>query len=517
MDLGLHAAQQPDRPAVIMAESGAVTTYRELNARSTRLARLLRSEGLRPGDHIAIMMENRPEFLEAVWAAQRTGLKYTPVNWHLTAREAQYIVNDSGSLVLITSAALAEVVDPAAPGCALRRTLIVNAGPGRREDYETALAEWSDEPLDDQVEGRYMFYSSGTTGDPKGIDGPLPGVPFGTGSPFDRDLGTSFGYGRDTVYLCPAPLYHAAPLNWTLGAHRHGGTAVVLEKFDAETALAQIEARRVTHAQFVPTMFVRMLKLPPRIRDRYDHSSLRMVLHSAAPCPLDVKRAMIDWWGPILVEYYGSTEGIGMTRIDSPEWLTHPGSVGRPLPPATLHVLGPDGRELPPGQVGEVHFGGGPRFEYHNAPDKTRASYTPDGLATCGDLGHLDEDGYLYLSERRTDLVLSGGVNLYPQEIEAALIMSPLVADVAVIGVPDDELGEAVKAVVEPAPGVPANDATTAEIMRFARANLSSFKCPKSIDFAPELPRLPSGKMLRRKIREEYGTRTRSHNDVAGT
>ncbi|WFS11029.1 AMP-binding protein [Rhodococcus aetherivorans] len=505
MHLTRLAAQHEDKPAVVMGGTGEVLSYRELENRSNRIAHLLRNRGLRPGDHIAILMENELDVFPVVWAAQRTGLLYTPVNWHLARNEAAYIVDNCGARLLVHNASLEELARAAeTTSPALESRLVVGAEPGSTtvERLEDAVANLPDTPVDDEVEGYYMFYSSGTTGRPKGIVPELTGAPFGTGMSIDAMMAGRFGFGGDTVYLSPGPLYHAAPLGWCVGTVRNGGTAVVMERFDAEQTLKLIDRYRVTHAQFVPTMFVRMLKLPDEVRTRYDVSSLCVVVHAAAPCPVEVKERMIDWFGPKLVEFYSGSEGTGFFMIGSEEWLTHKGSVGRAVRGA-VHICDDDGNELPVGEVGTVWFGDVPRFEYHGDPEKTASVFDHRGWNTLGDLGQVDAEGYLYLSARRTDLILSGGVNIYPQEIEDALILHPAVADVAVIGLPDEEMGQRVHAVVQPAAPTGAGPDLERELVEYCRDGLAHYKSPKSVSFE-EVPRMPSGKILRRELLARY-------------
>jgi long-chain acyl-CoA synthetase len=372
--------------------------------------------------------------------------------------------------------------------------------PGLRR-YEDAIAAQASVRPAEEIEGMPFFYSSGTTGRPKGILRENTFPPFGTGVGLELLMQQMFGFGKDTVYLCPAPLYHAAPLGWSMGTIRLGGTVVVMERFDPVECLRAISQHQVTAVQFVPTHFVRMLKLPPDQRAGFDPSSLRTVVHAAAPCPAEVKQQMIDWLGPILVEYYAGSEGNGMTMIGSPDWLSHPGSVGRAVV-GSVHIVGEDGGELPAGQDGVVYFDG-PSFEYHNDPVKTASARNDNGWSTLGDIGHLDDEGYLYLSDRRADLIISGGVNIYPAEIEQALVMHPAVADVAVIGVPDAEMGQSVLAVVQLAKGGTGADQLAADLIAHCRSRLASFKCPRSVEFVAALPRTPTGKLLRRRLREE--------------
>jgi len=504
MTPGWHAAHTPDRPAVVMGSSGTVVSYRELEERSTRFARALRSRGLRVGDHIAILMENSPAFIEIIWAAQRSGLHYTAINRHLRAGEVQYVLDDCGAAALATSDAMADVV---ASLNLSRIPVRVSAGADLAgfEGYEDVLAAETAAPLDDECEGREMLYSSGTTGRPKGVQKPLPGTPLGDPSAPPVQIARSLFGGHasgDVVYLSPAPLYHSAPLVFTMSWQRRGATVVVMERFDARECLELIQRHRVTHAQFVPTMFVRMLRLSDAERSQYDLSSLRYVIHAAAPCPVSVKRQMLDWWGPIIYEYYSGTEDVGSTFISPQEWLAHPGSVGRPL--VECHIVGSDGEQLGAGQIGVVYFAGGRSFAYHNDPDKTASIANAKGWRTLGDMGYLDADGYLYLTDRQANMIISGGVNIYPQEAENVLAGHPAVADVAVFGVPDAEMGETVKAVVQLIDSAVGSDDLEAELIAYCRSELATYKCPRSVDFVDELPRDPNGKLYKRLLRERY-------------
>ncbi len=510
---GVHAATRGDHPAIVMAGSGEVVTYRQLDERSNRLAHLLRDQGVEPGQRVAVFMENQVRFMEVVWAAMRTGCYVTAVNSFLSAEEVAYILDDCDARLVVGSAARAEVcaaIDPASTP-AVERWLMTGglpdgAGGPPWERYEDAVAGYPTGPVDDERAGWYMLYSSGTTGRPKGIVRPLPTTAVDELDP--RTAGfftTHYGFGPDMVYLSPAPLYHAAPLAFSNSVHRVGGTLVVMERFDPVSCLAAIERHRVTHAQFVPTMFVRMLKLDPADRDRFDLSSLRVAIHAAAPCPVDVKHRMIDWWGPILYEYYAGTEGNGSTFIDSEEWLAHPGSVGR-AHSGRVHICDAEGNDLPPGEIGAVYFSGGGTYEYHKAPEKTAAAQLPGGRTTLGDIGYLDDDGYLYLTDRQAHMIISGGVNIYPREIEDVLISHPRVADVAVFGVPDPDMGEQVKAVVQPLDGVDGGEDLAAELIAYTRARIAHYKCPRTVDFEAELPRLPTGKLYKRLLRDRYRT-----------
>jgi long-chain acyl-CoA synthetase len=499
-----HAAATPDVPAIVMGATGETVTYAQLEDRSARLARALRARGLGTGDHIAVVMENNRQYLEVVWAAQRSGLHYTAVNSHLGPAEVQYILDDSGADAVVASRAMAEVVaglDLSAIGA---RVVVGGDLPGF-ERYDDVVGAEDPGPLPDEHEGREMLYSSGTTGRPKGVQKPLPGTAFGDPSAAPVQLAqaiSAYGIAPGCRYLSPAPLYHSAPLVYSMSMHRLGGTVVVMERFDPRLCLELIERHRVTHAQFVPTMFVRMLRLPPEERSRFDVSSLQVVLHAAAPCPVPVKRQMIEWWGPIIHEYYAGTEDIGSTFITADEWLTHPGSVGRPMD--ECHIVSDDGEVLGPGRPGIVYFAGGRPFEYHNDPDKTASISNERGWRTLGDIGYLDGDGYLYLTDRLAHMIVSGGVNIYPQEAENVLASHPAVADVAVIGVPDEEMGEAVKAVVQPTDPGAGGPQLEAELLAACRAELASYKCPRSVDFVDALPRDDNGKLYKRLLRERY-------------
>jgi len=505
------ARSTPDKPAVVVAGTGQRQTYRELTEGANRLARLLREAGLRPGDHYAILAENHPRYFELVWAGLNSGLYVTPVNSHLTAAEAAYLVNDSGAKVVLTTAALAGVAEqmvPLTPG--VTRRLMLDGTGEHHESYERAVSSCAPGSLEDQVRGTFMLYSSGTTGRPKGIRFPLPGHAAAEG---DRELLPSgralLDLDEDTVYLSPAPLYHAAPLRVSALVHCTGGTVVVMPRFDAEQALAAIEEHRVTSSQWVPTMFVRMLKLPGEVRDRHDLSSMRIAVHAAAPCPVEVKRRMIEWWGPILREYYSGTENIGTTVLSSEEWLAHPGSVGRPQG-TTIHICDEDGSELPTGSVGTVYFAKPDMtVAYHNDPERTAALSHPDhpDWRTLGDIGHVDDDGYLYLSDRRDFTIIAGGVNIYPREIEDALVVHEEVADVAVFGVPHPELGEQVQAVVQPVRWADAGDGLAERLLAHCRTRLAPFKWPRSIDFVRDLPRQDNGKLYKKALRESYRVR----------
>lgn len=510
---GTHARTTPDKLAVVMAPSGARRTYRELDERSTQLARVWRAAGLSRGDHVCVFMENHPAYFEVVWAALRSGLYVTTINSYLTADEVAYILDDSGARSVVVSPAKADVArDALAKARGVELALCVDGGADGLDSYEAAVAVQPTEPLEDEPAGELMLYSSGTTGRPKGIRRPMRDASIRDGQTLGTLLHGVFGFEADCTYLSPAPIYHSAPLGFCLGVQSIGGTVVMLEHFDPVEALAAIAEHVVTHSQWVPTMFTRLLKLPDSERDRFDVSSLRIAVHAAAPCPVSVKQAMMDWWGPILWEYYAGTELNGFCLVGPEDWLAHPGTVGRALI-GELHILDDDGTELPANEPGTIYFGGGSSYEYHNDPDKTAAAKDPQGhgWTTLGDVGYVDEDGWLYLTDRKAFMIISGGVNIYPQETENVLAMHPRVADVAVIGVPDPEMGEAVKAVVQPVEWSDAGPALERDLIEYARERLAHYKCPQSVDFEPELPRLPTGKLYKRILRDRYWTGHESH------
>ena len=497
-----------------MAATGEIVSYADFEARSNRLAHVLRNEGLERLDHYSILMENNDRYLEACAAGERSGLYYTCINSYLTSEEVAYILGNSESQLLITSASrLAVAVEAVKLSPNVRLVLVTGVDAAalatigshaRFVPFDAAVADMSSDPIENERLGTSMLYSSGTTGQPKGIIRPLPDEPPDYNMPLFTFLDNLWQYREGMIYLSPAPLYHSAPqaaVNLTV---RRGGTIVIMERFDPERYLQLIEEYSITHTQLVPTMFSRMLKLPDDVRSRYDLSSLEFAVHAAAPCPVQVKEQMIEWWGPIIHEYYGATEGLGFTACNSEEWLAHPGTVGKVIL-GKLHVLDDDGNPSPKGEPGTLWFETATEFEYFNDPAKTADATSSDGTMTSvGDVGYLDDDGYLYLTDRSTFMIISGGVNIYPQETENLLITHPLVADAAVFGVPNVDLGEEVKAVVQLMPGVPETDETVAELLAFCSEHLSRQKVPRTIDFEAELPRLPTGKLYKRTLRDRY-------------
>ena len=506
---GNFAETTPDHPAIIQAATGEVTTYKQLHEAAVRLSNVLRYAGLNEGDHVALCMENHPRYLEVVWGCHYAGLIYTACSSRLTKAELTYIINDCKAKAFITSKYKSDQALEIAgdiPNVSLR-LMLDGTVPGY-DSFEDAVSTASTTALPNMVDGTDMLYSSGTTGMPKGVYRPLPGTNIGEAGGVVTLAAFLFAFDNSTIYLSPAPLYHAAPLRFNLAVHMLGGTTVVMDHFDAEEYLKAVEKYKITASQVVPTMFIRMLKLPADIRQKYDVSSLKCVIHAAAPCPVETKRAMIEWWGPIIHEYYAGTEGNGFVYCNSEQWLAHPGTVGVAIQ-GTLHILDDEGNEVPQGESGTVFFEGGNQFSYHNDEEKTKASRDPKGRgwSTLGDVGYLDADNFLYLTDRKAFMIISGGVNIYPQESENVLVNHPKVIDVAVFGVPNEEFGEEVKAVVQPV-SMPKDDAEAKslaqELIAYCRSQLADIKCPRSVDFRPELPRHPTGKLYKRLLKDEY-------------
>jgi long-chain acyl-CoA synthetase len=496
------AAGAPGQPAYIMANSGLTVSYAELEADSNRYAHFFRGIGLRTGDHVAMVLGANEITFKLAWAARRSGLIYTIVAPHLTAAEVAYIVADCTARIVLTDAACLELVQAATAQLAEPVPVYAAGTEAAGTDLRKLAAGGPATPIADESEGTDMLYSSGTTGRPKGIIVGAGGMSAGSDALVSVFAGL-WSFDADTMYLSTGPLYHSAPLRSCTTVFRLGGTAIVMEKFDAANALRLIEKYRITHTQWVPTMFVRLLRLSEQQRASYDLSSHKVAVHAAAPCPRTVKAQMMAWWGPIIYEYYGATESIGFVHIGPQEWLAHPGSVGKPMN-AVAHITDEEGNELPVGSDGLIYFSGGTKFEYFNDPAKTEQAFSARGWLSVGDIGHVDEEGYLYLTDRHTFMIISGGVNIYPQEVEDLLLGNPRVYDAAVIGVPDEDMGEQVKAVVTPVDMSTAGEELARELIGYCRDNLAHYKCPKSVDFWPELPRRDNGKLYKRLIRDHY-------------
>ena len=501
-----YAKASPNKPAFILASTGETVTYAQLEKRSNQIAQLFRSLGLKPDDHIAIHMENNRHFMEIVWGAQRSGIIYTAISTHLREDEIAYIVDNCEAKLLISSSKLGDLARNIRSRCSgLQHCFMVGDPLPGYASWEDTTKSQSDLPITDEERGVQMLYSSGTTGQPKGVlPKRVPGDLITVMTPTASALRAKFGFDENTVYLSPAPLYHAAPLTYNTLTMHSGGTSIIMERFDAEQSLALIQKYRVTHSQWVPIMFIRMLRLDESLRKSFDLSSHQVAVHAAAPCPVEIKRRMIDWWGPIINEYYGSTEGMGLTAINSQEWLKHPGSVGPPLR-CSIKILDDHHKPLPPNEIGTVYFADRlSDFSYYKEPEKTAACLTPEGWGTVGDAGYLDEDGYLYLSDRKDFMIISGGVNIYPQEIESQLIQHPEVADVAVFGIPNEEFGEEVKAVVQPVKWPIKEKDMALTLQEWLRSFMSNVKIPRSIDFEETLPRLDNGKLYKRYLQQQY-------------
>jgi len=502
-----YAQTRPDHPAIIMAGSGETVTYRQLDEAANRIAHWLRAQGLKAGDSFGLLMENCARYHEVIWASQRAGTVVVPISTHLTAGEVAYILDDSDAKLLISTPKFTGLVDQMrSEGMDLP---LLSFGAEGENAAELVLAAFPTHAIKDQSAGRNMVYSSGTTGRPKGIVPAPPADPDVQAPPPIVQVATQVcqisGDGS-SIYLSPAPMYHAAPLGWTSTIHRLGGTVVIMEKFDVEDALAAIEKYRITDSQWVPTHFVRMLKLSDEVRGRYDLSSHKHAIHAAAPCPVEIKRAMIEWWGPILYEYYAGSEGNGMTLCNSDEWLAHPGTVGRPVM-GTIHICDDAGEDVAQGEEGAIYFESATPFRYHKDKKKTAEATHSRGWTTLGDIGKLDEEGYLYLTDRRSNMIISGGVNIYPQEVENLLVAHPKVMDAAVIGAPDADMGECVVAVVQPIDMANDGDALTAELTAYLEGKLARYKMPRLFDLRAELPREANGKLYKRKLKEEYRAR----------
>lgn len=502
MHPSIHARSMPTKPALIFPDRDETIDYATLEAQANQSAHALRTLGLKRGDVVAALFENGPEVFVLALAAQRTGLYLTSISNKLGSAEIAYILDDCDASLVVTSDRYLDLASEA-NGSAPRIVVAWSRETASTRSWSEQIADQPAGPVSDESAGTDLLYSSGTTGRPKGVKFALPGGPIDEETPMMAMGRSLYGMDERTVYLSTSPLYHAAPLRWALVVLRQGGTVVVMERFDAERALALIERHAVTHATFVPTHFVRLLKLPEAARSVHDVSSLRFAIHAAAPCPVPVKRAMMEWWGPILYEYYAGTETCGITAIDPEEWMRRPGSVGRAVL-GTLHITTDDGATVGAREIGNVAFGDGPQFEYHKDPEKTAQAYDRNGYASLGDIGWVDEEGYLFLTDRKSFMIISGGVNIYPQEIENCLIVHPKVAEVAVIGVPHDEMGECVVAVVQPAAGIQGDAALARELEEFTRKQLGGIKTPRRFEFRTTLPREPTGKLMKRLLFDEF-------------
>jgi long-chain acyl-CoA synthetase len=493
-----RAETQPDEPALIT--SAGDRTWKQLDERVNKLVRAMRTRGIEAGQAIALVCSNRPEFVEVYLAAARNGLRLTPINWHLGAEEIAYIVNDCEATMLVADERFSKTCAEAAklaPG--LRAAFAVGGRIAGFETYDDAVGVESPEPITDPAIGGTMLYTSGTTGRPKGVYRPRPAA--------SRAQGAAVRVHEDgDFHLCTGPLYHAAPLAFSLGLPLLWGVGVVImDGWDPEETLRLIEEHKVTHTHLVPIMFHRLLSLPDDVRAKYDISSLKRIGHGAAPCPVHVKKAMIDWVGPIIWEYYAATEGSG-TSVESDEWLTKPGTVGK-VPENHVEIRDDDGNVVETGEVGTVFLRAPDeketRFQYFKDDEKTSKAYSGDYF-TLGDMGYVDEDGYLFLTDRSADLIISGGVNIYPAEVDAVMLTHDAVRDSCTIGVPNDEWGEEVKTVIELKDGIEPTDDLAKQLIAYSRERLAHFKCPKTLDFIDELPRHETGKLYRRLVRETY-------------
>ena len=520
LHLSHWAAKNPDKPAIIMGADGYTVSFGELDQRSNQVAHLFRNLGLNRGDHVAFLVENHPSFFELCWAAQKAGLYYTPISYYLHPAEIAYIVKNCDAKVFITSIKQLEKAQAAFKDTYLKNNakvkskFVLGKRPGDKRSasegfdcWYSATEKFPRTAIADQSEGREMLYSSGTTGQPKGIKFALSTITEPGAAPEIKNsvaLIQMLGIDDKAVAMSTSPLYHSMPLSMVMGSHRMGCSVVIMEKFDAEKALALIDKYKVAYSQWVPTMFIRAVKLPDAVKKKYNVSSLRIVMHGAAPCPKHVKEEMIHWFGPVLWEFYSGSERNGIFMIGSDDWMKHKGSVGRCVD-AKVHIVDDEtGKELPVGEIGTIYCSKGEVFQYHNDDSKTKAVTLHDNWTTIGDVGYLDAEGYLYLTDRKSYMIISGGVNIYPQETEDCLIKHPKVADVAVFGVPNADMGEEVKAVIQPVNFSEAGSALEKELIAFCQSNISKIKCPKSIDFEKELPREDTGKLKKRLLKDRY-------------
>jgi long-chain acyl-CoA synthetase len=503
----LHAQQQPQKPACIFANTGQQISYQQMDQLANQAAHLMRQHGLKRGDTLAILLENGVDIFSLAWGAQRAGLYLTAISCKSSVQDLLYILQNSDSKMLVVSASLLALAEQALQLGQLQGLLLYVAGQASAErSLAQALAQCPSQMIADPSPGGDMLYSSGSTGRPKGVRPTLAEGDIYQAVPLMQMGRALYGMDQDTVYLSTSPLYHAAPLRWAMAIHRLGGTVVIMDKFDAEKTLDWIEHYQISHATFVPTHFSRLLHLPEPRRAGFKGASLRAVIHAAAPCPVSVKQAMMAWWGPILHEYYSGTEQCGITAINADEWLARPGSVGKAVL-GQIKILDAEQQELAAGQIGDIYFADGPQFVYHKDPEKTQSAYSQQGWATLGDIGWCDADGYLYLTDRKNFMIISGGVNIYPQEIENQLMAHAAVSDVAVFGIPDSDMGEKTVAMLKLQQGYEPSADLEQQLRQFVRAALGGVKCPQVFEFCQQFPREATGKVLKRKLIEDYTAR----------
>lgn len=494
---------EADRIAVVQDET--LLTFGDLDRRAKQIAQLIRAHGVCPGDHVAFCLENRVDFFSIVFGSIYAGVYYTAISPYLHAGEVAYIIENCGAKLVVGSEKTHQKMSEARRTC--QNVTAWYAMDGAIAGYESLDDAMASQPAvlpDDPTEGIDMLYSSGSTGRPKGVLRPRPQIAFGTENDNARPIFDLNGIAADTVYLNPAPLYHAAPLRWTVGTLRRGGRVVNMGRFDAKTCLDLVAQHRVTHIQFVPTMMIRLLKLPEPARSAADLSSIRRIVHAAAPCPVETKKQFIDWWGPIIDEYYGGTESNGLTYARCEDWLENPGTVGKAAL-GVIHIIGPDNQPVQAGQPGRVYFTGGMKFAYHGEPEKTKGAYLGD-MSTLGDIGYVNEAGFLFLTDRDVNLIISGGTNIYPQLTEDVLVQHPDVADAAVIGVPDPDMGEVIMAVVEPAAGS-ARSSLEQRLRDHAAYSLPTIRQPRHYDFVDVMARHPNGKLRKVEMQDAYRKR----------
>lgn len=502
------AARYPEKPALVMIDTGEVLTYADLARRANQSARAFAHCGIKSGDTVAILSENNLVYPELLWAGKNSGIRYVTVSSHLNASDAHFVVEDSGAQLLVVSHRLKDLAcDIAGRLQDTVRLLMFGGVTGPFQSYEAVRDAQTDEPAPNRLRGSSMLYSSGTTGRPKGVKTELSEVPPEIPPHRFATMVEQYDFDETTIFMNPGPFYHAGPQRFMMMVHRVGGTVLSTERFDALRTLEAMESFRASHGFYVPTMFARMLRIPDTVRSNFDFSSVRHAIHSAAPCPQEVKRAMIAWWGPKIDELYSGTEGFGHTFISSHEWLRRPGSVGKPSPDCEIKIVSPEGDILAPGEAGRIMMRNGLRFNYHGQAACGATSQDDSGFASLGDVGYLDDQGYLYLTDRETNMIIAGGVNIYPQEAEQVLAGHPAVEDVAVIGIPDEDLGEQVRALVVRRTNDGTPQTGEEELIEWCRARLSSFKCPRSVRFVESLPRDEMGKLAKRLLPPDVSDR----------